>query len=124
MPSDTIFKCPVCQIPVTKPLQPLPANQTICLEDGKDAVPSGFFAQGGQDFWTQSEGCVLVNLSDLTGTRRHTDSKRLNGCCGMDGCDGLNLLCEQGHEVATEKSDCWMSHGAVLVRNVIRATLN
>ncbi len=27
---------------------------------------------------------------------------RLNGCCGLDGCDGSNLVCARGHEVATE----------------------
>jgi hypothetical protein len=26
----------------------------------------------------------------------------------MDGTDGINKLCANGHEIATEKSDCWM----------------
>src|SRR5262249_40013798 len=44
----------------------------------------------------------------------HPDPRRRNGCCGMDGCDGMNLVCPEGHEVATERSDCWMAHAAWL----------
>jgi hypothetical protein len=29
------------------------------------------------------------------------------GCCGSDGCDGLNRACLCGRMVATEWSDCW-----------------
>jgi hypothetical protein len=50
---------------------------------------------------------VLVNLNDLVGTEHHQDRHRLNGCCGLDGCDGPNLVCPKGHEIGTERSDCW-----------------
>lgn len=50
---------------------------------------------------------VLINPSDLLVRRLHPDRKRRNGCCGLDGCDGPNLVCNCGTEVATESSDCW-----------------
>jgi hypothetical protein len=30
------------------------------------------------------------------------------------------LLCSNGHEIGTERSDCWMAHGAVLLPAVVR----
>jgi hypothetical protein len=35
---------------------------------------------------------------------------RLNGCCGLDGCDGPNRVCSCGAEIGTEMSDCWTSY--------------
>lgn len=40
-------------------------------------------------------------------TRYHDDPRRVSGCCGPSGIDGVNTLCANGHEVATESSDCW-----------------
>jgi hypothetical protein len=62
---------------------------------------------------------VIVNIADLVSIRRHPDFRRLNGCCGLDGCDGPNLVCTNGHEIGTEKSDCWTPHAAVLLENVV-----
>ena len=70
------------------------------------------------DYWTRFEGCVLVNIADVIGTKTHPDASRLNGCCALDGLDGPNLLCENGHEVATAVSDCWMAHAVALVKDV------
>ena len=89
-------------------------------EDGKPAIPEGFFALGDDDYWPGSSRWPLVNRADLVGTQHHPDSHRNNGCCGLDGCDGPNLVCERGHEIGTEKSDCWMAHAAVLLSSVTR----
>ncbi|MBX9797745.1 hypothetical protein [Sphingomonas sp.] len=36
------------------------------------------------------------------------DHCRLNGCCGLDGCDGPNMRCRRCKaEVGTRQSDCW-----------------
>lgn len=36
------------------------------------------------------------------------DVRRLAGCCGLDGCNGPNMLCRVCHaEVGTMQSDCW-----------------
>ncbi|MCW6535419.1 hypothetical protein [Sphingomonas lycopersici] len=38
------------------------------------------------------------------------DPHRLNGCCGLDGCDGPNMRCRICKtEVGTRQSDCWTS---------------
>lgn len=113
-----LFICPVCHVAITRSLLPLRPDQSICLEDGKPAVPEGFFGVNKQVYWNVSGG-VLVNLGDLVGTRH---SGGINGCCGLDGLDGPNLICANGHEVGTEKSDCWMPHAAVLFDNVIGVT--
>ena len=117
----TIFHCPQCDQAVTRPLEPLPAGKEICHTDGLPAVPEGYFAASVDDYWTGSVGCTLVNLQDLVGTRYHPFASRNNGCCGRDGVSGPNLLCAAGHEIGTERSDCWMAHAAVLIAAVKKA---
>ena len=114
-----IFACPQCGVQLTAPVSELPTSERV-LDDGEQAVPTGFFAFSNDDYWTGSTGCAVVNLNDLQNTRYHPDSSRHNGCCGRDGCDGPNLLCSNGHEIGTERSDCWMAHGVVLLPTVIK----
>jgi len=52
---------------------------------------------------------IVLNLKDTINTKHHSDQSRLNGCCGLDGL-GMNTLCANGHEIGTERSDCWMPH--------------
>lgn len=40
----------------------------------------------------------------------HSDYKRFSGCCGSSSFNSLNKTCKNGHEVATEISDCWTAH--------------
>ena len=114
-----VFACPVCGQALTRPLAPLPPDQSICYEDGQPAVPPGYFAVSSDEYWTGSEGCPVVNLADLAGTAYHPDTRRRSGCCGPSGTEGPNLVCGRGHEVGAERSDCWMSHAAVLLREVV-----
>jgi hypothetical protein len=111
----TVFTCPVCHVAITTPLLPLGPHQAISLENGKPAVPKGFFGLNNQEYWSVT-GRFLVNLGDLVGTGH---SGGANGCCGLDGLDGPNLVCANGHKIGTEKSDCWMPHAAVLLDSVI-----
>ena len=111
----TVFTCPVCHVAITSSLLPLGSDQSICLEDGKPVLPKGFVSVNSQEYWSVT-GRFLVNLGDLVGTER---SGSVNGCCGLDGLDGPNLVCANGHKIGTEKSDCWMPHAAVLLDNVI-----
>ena len=54
---------------------------------------------------------VWVNPEDLLDVVRLTkDGRRLNGCCGLDGCGGPNQLCVFGAEIGTLMSDCWTPH--------------
>jgi hypothetical protein len=49
-----------------------------------------------------------LNPADLRdAVRLPKKSRRLNGCCGLDGCDGPNQVCRCGAEVGTLKTDCW-----------------
>lgn len=37
--------------------------------------------------------------------------RRLNGCCGLAGCDGPNMRCNACKaEVGTRRSDCWTAN--------------
>ena len=51
----------------TRPLLPLGPNQSVCLEDGKPAVPQRFFGVSSQEYWSVTVD-FLVNLGDLVGT--------------------------------------------------------
>ena len=113
----TVFKCPRCQTVISRPLLFLGCDESVCLEDQKSAIPVGFFGINMPEYWNVT-GRFLVNLADLLRTRHHSERRRLSGCCGLDGTGGPNLVCPNGHEVGTEKSDCWMSHVAILLDDV------
>lgn len=49
----------------------------------------------------------ILNSNDVINCQNHEDQSRLNGCCGLDGCDGPNQVCVNGHEIGTKRSDCW-----------------
>lgn len=49
---------------------------------------------------------IIVAINDHN-LKDHHDTRRFQGCCGSSGLDGMNKLCRNGHEVATEFSDCW-----------------
>ncbi|MFE9428621.1 hypothetical protein ACFYNO_37400 [Kitasatospora sp. NPDC006697] len=56
-----------------------------------------------------------LDPADHPGTAPHPSSSRRNGCCGLDGMDGPNLVCGGcGAEVGTEQSDCWTGRSTVL----------
>ena len=118
MTAVVVFACGECGAVITVPL--LPWRDGLCYEDGEAAVPRGHFALSDDDYRTGSTGQVLVNVDDVVGTSSHPDSRRSQGCCGLDGTEGPNLVCPSSHEVATACTDCWMSHAAVLVPNVVR----
>jgi hypothetical protein len=50
-----------------------------------------------------------ANPMDFDAAVRPTrDIRRLIGCCGLDGCNGPNMLCRVCKaEVGTMQSDCW-----------------
>lgn len=107
------FHCATCGLALTG-VQPLTDPHLIAEVDAEPRVPKGYFFVENDDCLTQFANNFIVNLTDLRNTRRHTDSNRLNGCCGLDGCDGRNLLCANEHEIGTEQSDCWLPHSAAL----------
>ena len=105
-----VLRCGSCGIGLTLPLRGLPDPSLISEEFGNDYIPRGYLLVSDGNYFTNSNGQFVVNLKDLVNTKHHSDFRRLNGCCGLDGCDGKNTLCINGHEVGTERSDCWLPH--------------
>lgn len=111
LPGQICFlRCVHCHAVLTRSLRPLGDATMLCQEDGQDIIPRGAVMVSDGSFFRGTEGQFIVNPKDLLNTRHHSDHRRLNGCCGLDGCDGKNTVCVNGHEVGTERSDCWMPH--------------
>jgi hypothetical protein len=108
------FNCFVCGCVLARDLRALPEEVQLDQADGHALLPQGTYRVSLGKFEPERPGDYLVNLADLQNTEHHSDPHRLNGCCGLDGLDGYNLVCANGHEVGTERSDCWLPHHAVL----------
>jgi hypothetical protein len=101
--------CKTCNLPLTNEVK-LYTGTSFGEADKQNFIQEGFYTISDGAFFTGSEDRVIINIADLTNATNHTNRSRLNGCCGLDGGDGPNKLCANGHEVATEYSDCWMPH--------------
>lgn len=75
---------------------------------GQQRVKSGFYFLEGADY--------VLNRADLHDTISVPDM----GCCGQAG-HKVNVLCANGHPVATEHSDCWCAHDVVLHDELARS---
>jgi hypothetical protein len=110
-----MFACAVCRVPITNNVEELHHLDALSEEDGQPHLPAGvFYIPQADDDLRRPVGDVVVNISDLTNTKPHELLARRSGCCGPHGGDGFNVVCLNGHEVGTERSDCWMSHFVVL----------
>jgi hypothetical protein len=105
--------CRRCGVELTAELEKLKDPFVLCEDDGKDHIPQGYYCLSDGEYYTGSDGQIIVNLRDVVNLKNHSDTARLNGCCGLDGCNGMNKLCKNGHEVATEKSDCWLAQAVL-----------
>ncbi len=108
-------KCKECGLVLTKELKELNDLDQISSIDKENYLPRGFYikiSESNDDTWLEKKG-VIVNLYDIVNLQNHSDPSRLNGCCGLDGSDGMNKVCLNGHEVGTEKSDCWMPRAMI-----------
>ncbi|WP_061860545.1 hypothetical protein [Priestia megaterium] len=107
--------CKSCEIEISNVLTELRDLSLLNKEIGEDHTPSDYIPQGyflivGEDDEVDKKGTIIINLKDLINSKHHPDDHRLNGCCGLDGLDGMNRVCLNGHEIGTENSDCWMPH--------------
>jgi len=109
-----ILRCKKCGIEITSELTQLTDEGSLRYEDGKEMIERGMFFISSGEYQPERNGDFIVNLKDLINSKLTDNGSRLNGCCGLDGLDGMNLLCVNGHEIGTERSDCWMSHHAVI----------
>jgi hypothetical protein len=105
-----ILKCVACKTNISKEVRLLIDESLISLADGCDYIPAGLYLIGDERHQSYLTGNYLLNLKDLVNIRSHPDINRLNGCCGYDGMNGINIVCKKGHEIGTEHSDCWMPH--------------
>jgi len=125
-----VFRCRQCHTVLTGGVQytawsPLPrirGREHHSL--GPSTVVAGGFSIDPEPFRFRdvTHETVVINPSDGARLQRHADSARLHGCCGLDGLDGPNLLC-QGceEEVGVEISDCWTEHDVRLIRSAVVA---
>jgi hypothetical protein len=115
-----ILSCSQCHVRITKNVEELRDRSTISETDGEPYLPAGFFLVcQPEDDVIRDSGDYVLNLTDMQNTKRHSDRSRLNGCCDLDGCDGLNILCTNGHEIGSEHSDCWMPHYIALSPSLV-----
>lgn len=116
-----IFACRRCGHYLTTAVTevPLPAPVTATAT-GLDASMPARLPRGNYADSEQQAGFVL-NPDDVTGASAHPDPGRRNGCCGLDGLDGPNMVCAScGAEIATQQSDCWTQQQITILRDAAR----
>lgn len=110
----TVFACSNCEQPLTGDLQEshaFPASDH--LSGHRIADPR--MAQGTYAI-SYDASLFILHPDDVPGTALHPDPPRRNGCCGLDGQGGPNLVCAGcGTEVATKESDCWTDNLVALI---------
>ena len=118
-----VFHCLKCGIALTGEIMVLSTKDPTVvapeLRDGEPACPAGTAFKSHEPLQrviTQGRRAPLefvpqfwANPQDFEAATQQTDDiNRLAGCCGLDGCDGPNMLCRVCHtEVGTMQSDCW-----------------
>lgn len=115
-----IIKCGQCGLPLTNELKENISIDSLNENDNEDFIQMGCYCISNGEFFRESKGKILINKRDLLNSKNHSDFKRLNGCCGLDGMDGLNKTCNNGHEIGTEYSDCWMPHCLIFETELIK----
>src|ERR1044071_260779 len=91
-----LFKCAVCGLPLTRAVRLLAEVPELPSEDGVDLIAEGYCWR--DDRPGRTCGRFLLNRKDIVSTRYHDDPRRVSGCCGPSGIDGVNLLCINGNE--------------------------
>lgn len=112
--------CKKCNEKLTDDLYEIDSNK-LRFEDRVSAIDSGKFS-----IWkNMNDVKELIVAIEHYKLINHKDFRRFAGCCGSSGIDGMNKTCKNGHEVATEVSDCWTSHAIffnldkVIVKEII-----
>jgi hypothetical protein len=103
------FVCARCASRLSAEVRELQSEAGLSRTPETDYLPAGFAFMERGVVWPARRGYWCINANDAIGMQVTEDIRRTNGCCGLDGGDGPNLLCSAcGHEVATANSDCWM----------------
>jgi hypothetical protein len=119
-----VFSCSRCGTPISLPLVELDDAGRLNFDDGAPHVPRGTYFPMHRHPYVGAWGAAaaddfLVNLDDAVNTHL---GGILNGCCGIDGCDGINTFCPRGHEIGTEFSDCWGPHRLTIAKRCVELT--
>ncbi len=113
------FHCKACGLVLAIGLSEC-VEDSLCLDDGSPMLPPKTFYVSKGKFSPERVGDYLINVDELLNTRLFEEmGGRLNGCCGLDGLDGINHVCQNGHEVATMRTDCWMPSHVVLSSTMV-----
>jgi hypothetical protein len=105
----SLVRCKNCSQVLSTPLTPVAEQFQPEFIDNENIIPRGYFWIAHDLATNALTGHIVINLNDQLNLTSHPDPRRNNGCCGKDGCDGPNLLCSCGVDLATERSDCWTS---------------
>jgi len=108
--ADMHILCRNCSTPLTNDLIQVPFSGRND-EMGEDFLCLGMVMQEGGSYFCATEGSHYAHIDNVIQTKPTSDTRRCNGCCGLDGCDGPNLQCNICESfVATKFTDCWRSY--------------
>ncbi|MDP5201824.1 hypothetical protein [Flavobacterium sp. DG2-3] len=98
--------CIECEVELTQELLEIP-EKDLCWDENKDIMPKNNFSIviNGQS----KNKSIMVSIDNYN-LKDHSDKSRFLGCCGSSNFNSLNKVCVCGNEVASEISDCWLSH--------------
>ncbi len=120
--------CKICGVPLTGELKEYPGKVNARPGDEKCFINKGQYqvcdGSWGYTLFSsglceEEKGCIVIHVEDLINAMDLTNTARLSGCCGMDGLVGPNKLCINGHEIATEHSDCWQPWAVVFKKEAV-----
>lgn len=98
--------CRECEIDLTQELLEI-SEMNLCWDENKDIMPKNNFSIFINKQTNKKSIMVAIDSYNL---KDHSDKSRFMGCCGSSNFNSLNKLCHCGNEVASEISDCWLSH--------------
>lgn len=114
-----IIYCKKCNQRLTDQLTEIDISK-IYFPDFAEAIPEGKFA-----FYKEGNILSLLINRNQSLLQNHKDLNRFQGCCGSSGIYGMNKVCINNHEVATEFSDCYTSYYlSVSLKNTIVKIVN
>ena len=107
---QSLVICNNCQRICSNLLSPVEKVSESDSVDCQNIVAKGHFWIARDFIPEHVNGNVVINLNDFIGLKPHPDKRRHNGCCDDDGCDGPNLICACGEDLATRVADCWTGY--------------
>jgi hypothetical protein len=123
MEAVTVFSCGNCRRSLSADLREVPLPPPVTEEEpGIDRFLPPWLPRGAYAANPDTDEFAL-HPDDVCAMSTHPDLRRCGGCCGLDGVDGPNLVCDNcGAEVATRYSDCWSQQYIGLVPQAVTVT--